>query len=80
MTIMTIKSLILILVLLAVIVSVSGCVSKTATNGTFGEETISLSNMTIVDNVTNGTYQYNGTNYYYIDGFVKNNNIYDALT
>ena len=75
---MTMKSLIAILLLFAVIVSISGCTSKTAPNGTFGEKTISLSNMAIVDNVTNGSYQYNGTNYYYIDGFVKNNNVYDA--
>ena len=75
---MTIKSLIAVLLLFAVIVSISGCTSKTATNGTFGEKTISLSNITIVNNVTNGSYQDNGTNYYYIDGFVKNNNVYDA--
>jgi hypothetical protein len=74
------KRFILAIVLLfAFIVSVSGCTSKTATNGTFGEQTISLSNMTIVNNVTNGSYQYNGTNYYYIGGFVKNNNVYDAF-
>jgi hypothetical protein len=73
------KSLIAILLLFAVIVSISGCTSKTAPNGTFGEKTISLSNMAIVDNVTNGSYVYNGTDYYYIDGFVKNNNVYDAF-
>ena len=76
---MTTKSLITVLLLFAVIVSISGCTSKTATNGTFGEKTISLSNMSIVNNVTNGTYQYNWTNYYYIDVFVKNNNPYDAF-
>ena len=76
---MTTKSLITVLLLLAVIVSISGCTSKTAPNGTFGEKTISLSDMAIVNNVTNGTYQYNGTNYYYIDGLVKNNNPYDAF-
>jgi hypothetical protein len=75
---MTTKSLLAVLLLFAVIVSISGCTSKTATNGTFGEQTISLSNMSIVNNVTNGSYQYNGTNYHYIDGFVKNNNVYDA--
>jgi len=76
---MTTKSLLAVLLLFAVIVSVSGCTSKTAANGTFGEKSISLSNMAIVDNVTNGSYQDNGTNYYYIDGFVKNNNVYDAF-
>jgi len=76
---MTTKSLITVLLLFAVIVSISGCTSKTAPNGTFGEKTISLSDMAIVNNVTNGTYQYDGTNYYYIDGFVKNNNPYDAF-
>ena len=67
------KSIIIILLLIAVIVAISGCTSKTAPNGTFGEKTVSISNITIVNNVTNGTYEYNGTNYYYIDGFVKNN-------
>jgi hypothetical protein len=76
---MTKKSWFAVLLLFAVIVSVSGCTSKTAPNGTFGEKTVSLSNITIVNNVTNSTYQYNGTNYYYIDGFVKNNNPYDAF-
>ncbi len=76
---MTKKSWFAVLLLFAVIVSVSGCTSKTATNGTFGEKTISLSNMSIVNNVTNGSYEYNGTDYYYIDGFVKNNNAIDAF-
>jgi hypothetical protein len=74
------KSIIIILMLIAVIVSISGCITtKTASNGTFGEKTVSINNITIVNNVNASTYEYNGTNYYYIDGFLKNNNKYDAF-
>ncbi len=73
------KFIILTLLLFLVVVSISGCTTKEASNGTFGEKTISLSNITIVNNVTAEHYEYEGLNYYYIYGFLKNNNRYDAF-
>lgn len=68
------------MLLFAISVSISGCTTtKNATNGTFGEKTISLSNITIVNNVTDEHEEYEGVNYYYIYGFVKNKNKYDAF-
>lgn len=76
---MTKKHLITVLVLITVIISISGCTTKEATNGTFGEKTISINNITIVDNVTADHHEYNGTNYYHVTGYLKNNNKYDAF-
>ena len=73
------KSIISILILLAIIVSISGCTTdKNATNGTFGEKNISIKNITIIDNVTAEHDEVNGVNYYYITGYLKNNNKYDV--
>lgn len=73
------KPLIITLLLISFIVVISGCTTKEATNGTFGEKTISLSNITIVNNVTAEHYKYEGVNYYYIYGSLKNNNKYDVF-
>jgi hypothetical protein len=73
------KIMIILLLLFAITVSVSGCTTKEATNGTFGEKTISINNITIVDNVTAEHHEYNGTNYYYVTGYLKNKNKYDAF-
>lgn len=74
------KSTILILLLLAIIISISGCTTdKNATNGTFGEKTVSINNITIVNNVTAEHSEANGVNYYYIVGYLKNNNKYDVF-
>ncbi len=73
------KSITAILLLLAITVSISGCTTKEAANGTFGEKPVSINNITIVDNVTAEHSEYNGTNYYYVTGYLKNNNIYDAF-
>lgn len=69
----------LIILLLIIIIGVSGCTTKTATNGTFGEKSISISNITEANNTTSDHYDYNGTQYYYIDGYMKNNNNYDVF-
>lgn len=74
------KSIMFILLLFAVIISISGCtITKNATNGTFGEKIVSINNITIVNNVTAEHKEYNGTYYYYITGYLKNNNKYDAF-
>lgn len=74
------KPLIIVLLLIAVIISISGCTTtKNATNGTFGEKTISINNITIVDNVTTEHSEHNETNYYYITGYLENNNKYDVF-
>jgi hypothetical protein len=65
--------------LFLVVVSISGCTTKEAANGTFGEKIVSINNITIVNNVTGEHDEFNGTNYYYITGYVKNNNKYDAF-
>jgi hypothetical protein len=75
------KSIIVILLLLTVITAISGCTTKTATNGTFGEKTVSINSILISNNTTADTYNdtANGNEYYYIDGYLVNNNSNDAF-
>ena len=73
------QSIIVILLILTGIIAISGCTTKTATNGTFGEKTISLDSILISNNTTADTYTYNGTEYYYIHGYLLNNNSNDAF-
>jgi hypothetical protein len=75
------KPLIILLVLLTV-VAISGCTTKQATNGTFGERTVSTSAITVSGNTTTEyreNYDNNGTTYYLIQGYVQNNNPYEAF-
>lgn len=71
--------IILILLILTATIAISGCTTKTATNGTFGQKTISLSSIYLANNTTTGNYTYDGTEYYYIEGYLINNNQYDAF-
>ena len=74
------KYLIIILLLLTAIVAISGCTTKTATNGTFGEKYISVDSITLSNNTTSDNYtDNNGKDYYYIDGYLVNNNSNDAF-
>lgn len=73
------KKVIIIIVLAILLVSISGCTNKNATNGTFGQKTISIKNITVSNNVTAENVEYNGTNYYWIHGNIRNNNPYDAF-
>jgi uncharacterized membrane protein len=75
------KSIVMILILLTFIVGISGCTTKTATNGTFGEKTVSINSILISNNTTADTYNDtdNGTEYYYIDGYLENKNSNDAF-
>lgn len=70
---------VLIIILLTAALAVSGCTNKTATNGTFGEKNISLDNINVLNNVTADHNNFNGTEYYYINGYIKNNNKYDVF-
>ena len=73
------KSIIVTLLIFTVVVAISGCTTKTASNGTFGEKYVSLDSISISNNTTAEHYDYNGTNYYYIEGYLINNNKYDAF-
>jgi len=70
---------ILIVLIILFIVGISGCTVKEAGNGTFGEKTISLESIKVLNNTTTDYYEYNGTNYSYIIGTVQNHNKYDAF-
>jgi hypothetical protein len=70
--------LLLILTLALLITSISGCTDKTSSNGTFGEKTISIKNITVY-NVSAEPLDYNGTRYYIIKGNIINNNQYDVF-
>jgi hypothetical protein len=75
------KYFMVIIILLTVIIAVSGCTTKSATNGTFGEKSVSINSMFISNNTTADTYNDsdNGSEYYYIDGYLVNNNSNDAF-
>jgi len=73
------QSIMIIILLLTIIVAISGCTTKTATNGTFGEKSISIDSIYLSNNSTTGNYTYNGTEYYYIDGYLVNNNSNDVF-
>jgi len=73
------RSIIMVILLLTAIISISGCTTKTAANGTFGEKVISVDSIYLSNNSTTGNYTYNGTEYYYIEGYLVNNNSYEAF-
>lgn len=71
-------TIIIIVLIISLITLISGCITnKTASDGTFGEKTISISNITIL-NSTAEDQQYSKNRYYTIRGYLKNNNKYDA--
>ena len=71
--------IIVILLILTATVAISGCTTKIAPNGTFGQKIISLDSIYLSNNTTSGNYTYNGTEYYYIEGYLVNNNSYDVF-
>ena len=73
------RSIIVIILLLTAIISISGCTTKTAANGTFGEKFVSVDSIYPSNNSTTGNYTYNGTEYYYVEGYLVNNNSYEAF-
>lgn len=70
-----------IIIIFIMIVGISGCTTKTAQNGTFGEKTVSINSIYLSNNTTadvfNGTDT--GLQYYYIEGYLINNNSNDAF-
>lgn len=72
------KLTIAILLLFALTISISGCTTKTAQNGTFGEKKISLDKFSLT-NVISEHYEFNDTQYYIIEGNITNNNDLDAI-
>lgn len=68
------KSIIIILSFLIIIISISGCTNKNATNGTFGEKTVSLNTFKI--DIIDAEHH---DSVFYIDGNITNNNGFDAL-
>lgn len=73
------KYSIAILILFTLIIGISGCTTKTASNGTFGEKTVSIDSIYISNNTTADTFNNNGTEYYVIEGYLDNNNSNDAF-
>jgi hypothetical protein len=73
-----IKNIIMILLLLTFIIGISGCNEKSAVNGTWGEKKISISSIKVSDNTTGDRYELNDS-IYYVNGYILNENQYDAL-
>lgn len=57
----------------------SGLTINTTANSTWGEKNISLDSINVLNNSTEDIYEYNGTTYSYLEGYVQNNNQYDAF-
>ena len=66
-----IKKAIIILILL-LLVGISGCTIKQNANETFGEKTPVGVNSLFIINSTGENYDYNGTTYYYVWGYIGN--------
>lgn len=76
---MATKYLIIIIILSIIVAGISGCTSKIATNGTFGEKKVSIDSIVMSNNTTAGYIDHNGTEFYYIQGYVENHNPNDAF-
>ena len=70
---------IIIFSLILVTVVNSGCIKDTTANSTWGEKKISLDALKIANNTTAGNYTYEGTTYYFLEGYIQNNNPFNAL-
>ena len=64
---------------IVLLAGMSGFAINTTANSTFGEKQISIDDINVLNNSTQDTYEYNGTNYTYLTGYVQNNNPYDAF-
>jgi len=67
----------LMIILLIVIVSFSGCIKNEEYN-TWGEKNISLDAIKVTDNTTGNRSQANSSKYY-VDGYIINENVADAV-
>ena len=62
-----------------ILAGMSGFAINTTANSTFGQKQISIDAINILNNSTEDIYEYNDTTYSYLEGYVKNNNKYDAF-
>lgn len=76
-----VKFKIFLIILFTLIIGISGCTTKTAANGTFGEKTVSIDSIYLSNNTTSDIYKdtKNNAQYYYIDGYLVNTNSNDAF-
>jgi hypothetical protein len=59
-------------------ISISGCISNTKSNSTWGEKKISLDAIKISDNITGNRSETNESKYY-VYGYINNDNPYEAV-
>lgn len=73
------KMIIIVLVLFTI--SISGCTTKTASNGTFGEKIVYVNSIYLSNNTTTDVYTNTNTGiqYYYIKGNLINDNSNDVI-
>ena len=64
---------------IVLLAGMSGFAINTTANSTFGEKKISIDAINVLNNSTMDTYEYNGTQYSYLEGYVRNNNKFDAF-
>ncbi len=64
---------------IVLLAGMSGFAINTTANSTFGEKQISIDAIKVLNNSTEDIYEYNGTTYSYLEGYVQNNNKYDAF-
>lgn len=69
----------ILILLLLIVAGSSGCTIKPTSDGTWGEKTISLDKIKVLNNTTSDNDEYEGINYFYIEGYVQNNNKWNAF-
>ena len=72
-------SLMLIATGTIILAGMSGFAINTTANSTFGEKQISIGAINVLNNSTEDSYEYNGTTYSYLEGYLHNNNKYDTF-
>ncbi|MGF7119193.1 FxLYD domain-containing protein [Methanobacterium oryzae] len=70
---------VLIIFLIFIMIGISGCTIDKGVQQTWGEKEISLNKIIILNNTTSDYYEVNGISYYYIEGYIQNNNAHDAF-
>lgn len=69
---------IILIILIILIVSSSGCIENTKVNSTWGEKKLSLDAIKI-SNSTVGNRSEQNDSIYYVSGYISNNNSFEAL-
>lgn len=68
----------IVVIVLLLGISISGCINTSETNNTWGEKKISLNAIKISNNTTGNHSETNQSNYY-VHGYIKNENPYEAI-